>query len=1162
MKKIHSKGLFILLFVLLSYKGFSQLSTRHYIPPITDSDSGTNKIADQHMYISTPSDEDVFYEVYAANDLTIPFSSGVVSKAASVTVNLGTGYGQFVVRKQETSIVSKKGFIVNATSPVYVSIRFNSERTRGPGRRTPQQAGALVSKGKNALGKTFRVGAFTFARVRVSTLPVYLNFFSIMATEDNTSISFPGIAEPLNGNAGNNFWGDDSENILINAHNNDYIGKQLNKGESIIIALSQRNALIGQEITSDKDIVVNCGSILGSFISGGLDYGIDQIADTSKPTRPTTNEVEYIFVRGDGDDDHEKVLLVEHTPGTTYSINGGPSIDLNGFGGPRGTGIIQGDQYTNGYMHVVASAPIFAYQGVGRGGNDGNKGLFFVPPLNCSAIGNVESIANIDQIGSLDFSGSINIVTKNDATVSMTSSLFVGDIPLGTPTPVTGTDYVIYKVTDPLPNSTAPRNLIGDISIFSDRELYCSYSNYNSVATSGSFYSGFAAEPTISLNPTAALLGNCVNNVSINIPNAAIFDRFEWFVDTGSGFNQITVTDDTNPEYIPIEAGIYRVIGIIDCSTTRLSSRDFPISICPEDTDGDSVPNSIDIDLDNDGILNCDESNGNREIDLTAITTNIIPEGNGTPSISPSVNGNFTSTVPATNFGTETSVTYAMDFASPINLLLEYDISGSPLTVNQEFVIEVEDTKTLTLLNPDNQILVDTDFDGIFEPNVTLYHGFKIRFRINPLALPITNPTFTLSAYYVDQFTYKHINNSKTNDNQSSFKITEPCSPRDSDGDNVEDASDLDSDNDGIPDIIESLAPNNLTLSGVDANLDGLDDIFTRGTALVDSDNDLVFNFLDLDSDNDGIFDVEESGSGLPDTNFDGIIDDISTKIGANGWDDNAETTPDSGILNGDIRNTDTNTLFDYMVLDSDGDGCNDVTEAGFSDADNDGLLGDIAVTVDTNGLVNNATDGYNKDINNDSYIVATALTVTTQPEDTAVSEEYDTSISVETNSDIIQWQVSTDAGVTWNDITDDTTYDGSQSDTLNITAAPEDFDGYKYRAVLNITGNNCENAITDEILLTVTPTGVVVVTGFSPNNDGINDTYSIDNLKTQFPNFEIEIFNRWGRSVYKGNVNTPDWNGKKDNNGELVPVGVYFYVVNFNTDERSPEKGEIYVSR
>jgi uncharacterized repeat protein (TIGR01451 family) len=45
--------------------------------------------------------------------------------------------------------------------------------------------------------------------------------------------------------------------------------------------------------------------------------------------------------------------------------------------------------------------------------------------------------------------------------------------------------------------------------------------------------------------------------------------------------------------------------------------------------------------------------------------------------------------------------------------------------------------------------------------------------------------------------------------------------------------------------------------------------------------------------------------------------------------------------------------------LDSDDDGCNDVVEAGYSDPNLDGLLGENPVLVDQNGKVTSGTDGY-----------------------------------------------------------------------------------------------------------------------------------------------------------------------------------------------------------
>ena len=74
------------------------------------------------------------------------------------------------------------------------------------------------------------------------------------------------------------------------------------------------------------------------------------------------------------------------------------------------------------------------------------------------------------------------------------------------------------------------------------------------------------------------------------------------------------------------------------------------------------------------------------------------------------------------------------------------------------------------------------------------------------------------------------------------------------------------------------LISSNTALSGIDTDLNGLDDVYNLNAIPLDSDTDGVYDFYDLDSDNDGIYDLEESSSTLPDSNFDGIIDNINTK--------------------------------------------------------------------------------------------------------------------------------------------------------------------------------------------------------------------------------------------------------------------------------------------
>ena len=53
-----------------------------------------------------------------------------------------------------------------------------------------------------------------------------------------------------------------------------------------------------------------------------------------------------------------------------------------------------------------------------------------------------------------------------------------------------------------------------------------------------------------------------------------------------------------------------------------------------------------------------------------------------------------------------------------------------------------------------------------------------------------------------------------------------------------------------------------------------------------------------------------------------------------------------------------------------------------------------------------------------------------------------------------------------------------------------------------------------------------IVYNFVSANNDGSNDGFFIDGLRDIFVNFKVEIYNRWGRHIWTGDQNLPDWNG------------------------------------
>ncbi len=176
--------------------------------------------------------------------------------------------------------------------------------------------------------------------------------------------------------------------------------------------------------------------------------------------------------------------------------------------------------------------------------------------------------------------------------------------------------------------------------------------------------------------------------------------------------------------------------------------------------------------------------------------------------------------------------------------------------------------------------------------------------------------------------------------------------PRDSDGDGIEDYRDLDSDNDGISDVIENNFNNDpdndgrLGAAWEPATPSGFAFSLLTGTfqistsALNDVDGDGYFSSVDLDSDNDGIHDIREgtffqdpdnnglSGVGIPTVDADGKPNEFHSSF----EDKDADGNPN------------------FLDLDSDNDGVNDVLEAGYNDGDNDGFIGTGALIINNLG--------------------------------------------------------------------------------------------------------------------------------------------------------------------------------------------------------------------
>ncbi|RAR51011.1 T9SS type B sorting domain-containing protein [Flavobacterium lacus] len=1085
-----------LLFLLFAINCFAQFSKTHYIPPICGSD--IQPIQNQFIYISSPSTTPVNFSITVLGGGIV---NGIVSRNNPYVYNIGFGTNSqlHVTPANINSILNNKGFIVEAEDQVYVAVRVTASTQNF-------QAGGLVSKGLAGLGTQFRIGALVNTGLSPSGYTNnHLTFISILATENNTTVSFsdikPGVQLINNAGVGN------SPPAIV-----------LNRGQSFTLAttgpnFANRDGLIGALVSSDKPITVNCGSFAGTNgnIDNNLDLGFDQIVSAER----TGNE--YIFVRGFGENLTERPLIVAHENDTEVFLNGNtvPEFTLNAG---EYVAIDGGNYSLDGNLYVNTSKNVFAYQGVG-GNSQANQEMYFVPPLSCQTPKIIDNIPLISLIGNISYTtnSGINIVTETGAEIEFIingTNYLLNNLPVGIsvqgPFTITGnTNYITYKLT----------GFTGNISVFANKQLYLSYFGSNDAATYGGYYSGFTFKPEISFERLDVSSSNCIPNVNLSINSLSPFDTYQWF------FNGNPIAGATNPDYTPTQPGLYYLSATVSECNITLISDEIPVSDCPIDSDNDGVNDNIDLDLDNDGITNCTESYGNQDLNLSNTASGTIVVG----SYSTTFNGTISTDGPAVAVaqpltgnnqggfvthpanGKDNTVSYRLDFAQPISLSMEYVLTANNadlLSSTGEFIIETSVNKTITLLNPDGQLLVDTNYDGIFESDVTEYSSFQIRFRLNS-AVPLAagNGTFKFRVNLADFITITHKNISE-NSSKATFKFVATCVPKDTDGDGIPDSLDLDSDNDGIPDNIEAQGQNFVAYTPEDFNNDGISDAYGIGLTPIDTDADGIPDYVDLDSDNDGIYDVIESGANAPDADFNGVID--GNNFGSNGLFNPLETNPNSGVINYVVADTNVDGIANYIALDSDGDLCNDVIEAGFIDVNGNGLLGDIPISVNSNGLVLNA-GGYT--LPNQNYSIAAPIEITTQPSNQTTCNFQNVNITYTgTAVDSYQWQLSTDNGSNWNNINNNAIYSGTATEILQISGATNSMNTYRYRIVLNRNGNSC-GLISEGAILTINPTPIltspvsIIQCDTDDSNDGISEVNLLQKNDVLSLNFTDETF-------------------------------------------------------
>ena len=883
------KGFYWILFILLfPIAVFSQASKYHYIPPLSvDGTSGSNAATfrGQKMYLSTPSNAPVNYTIWPLPLNNATKITGTIDKLSPTETlvnntdyyvipngtNTGVFSQLFVSSENAGTVTSTKGYYIEADAPIYVSIRYN----------IVSQSSGFVSKGEAGLGKSFRTGGFTNGN---PTDANYLNFASVMAVEaGTTTVTFRDI----NNNAGDGYA--DMENIAEvydGSGNIADIEITLNQFETFVIAtrapkrgnnpstgtenpptaaqgepypITNRDALIGMLIESDKNIAVISGGANGSMTESknGRDQGVDQIVGLDKIGN------EFIFIEGNPTegDDYDNAIIVAHEDDTAVFLDGSNSATVTLTAGQYYS--IEGGQYSSGgNIYVRTSKNIYAYQSI-TNGNTANLDMYFVPPLSCTSLESIETISDItDQAGGTwnntfitivtPATASVTIVDQNNTTPTWTGAITTTGVTINDISnaatgaeksygrAVTGNaSYTTYKIN----------GLEGNVSIFSTdpdgsrAELYASYYNKNSNATVGSFYSGFPSPPDNNYNTGASSFGDCIPYVNLSVSNTSEFNSYEWEYWNGQGaLNYSTVVGAISSTITPTNVGFYKVIGIISCGgkITRLESNPKKVSNCPADDDGDGIINNLDMDIDQDGIFNSVESRAIDHLDISTLsdpmivfsdtTTNtsilsaaFTNDGSGGIALTGQSSGALVSTING-SAGIKNG-TYTVSFTQPSNIVLDEDTNFThSLQAGESYSVSVLPASlTITLLDPGDELKVDTNQNGIYDSNTVTITSNEIFFTFKSSVSAADK--FSFQADGITQFTFKH--NTKNTSGNSVFNgvVSMKFLPVDTDGDSVYNHLDRDSDADGCYDTVEAgfsdgdsngrLGTNPITVDGI-----------------------------------------------------------------------------------------------------------------------------------------------------------------------------------------------------------------------------------------------------------------------------------------------------------------------------------------------------------
>jgi gliding motility-associated-like protein len=325
---------------------FAQFDTRFWMPPIWDTGGGTHNQPSE-LFITTPSPFPVNVNIQTADGTTFVLDTTVVA-GTPLQVPLTPQLGQ----TDEPNVINMDASLIVTSSQAIQCVH----KISGVHNQT-----LVTLKGRNGRGTDFWAGS-QVRNMNANYNPNEYHFISVMAMEDNTSITFEtpfDMAATGGGSLPNPLT------ITLDAEESYLIRSQ-----------SPVEHVAGAHVTSDKEIVCISGST-HTRIQGGsaADGGTDQLVPVDLMWK------DFVVVKGDNVDPFDYAIIVATEDNTQIFLDGSatPSatIDAGEFWDYTLTGGIGAPHY----LRTDKRAYCYHFTGASQ---DDEVGMSAIPQMDCT----------------------------------------------------------------------------------------------------------------------------------------------------------------------------------------------------------------------------------------------------------------------------------------------------------------------------------------------------------------------------------------------------------------------------------------------------------------------------------------------------------------------------------------------------------------------------------------------------------------------------------------------------------------------------------------------------------------------------------------------------------------------------------------------------------